>query len=162
MGDRIRFRVFAEMIAERFPDRSARIADVASGNGGMQSALRAAGYENVVSFDKRKRNAKGRPSFVYGHFDFMKADPDFDVVIGMHPDGGTEHIIKYALLNDRSFMVCPCCPIMANGHRFHGHYGEWMAHLNALSARSKLTTENIRLPMQGRNIVIVGTSRKSL
>ena len=54
MGD-VRHRAFADLITDLWPDRRARIADVAGGKGYRLAELYRRGYRNVVTFDKRGR-----------------------------------------------------------------------------------------------------------
>lgn len=152
MGDPRRFDVFADEIARRCPDRSTRIVDVAAGKGGMHAALYRLGYRNVVCFDRRPRKAH-RP---YYRHELFRADiPErFDFVIGMHPDGGTDEAIEYALRNDVPYLVVPCCT-RPSAWRYDGPTDQdaWISHL--VSRSGALMT---RLPMNGANRMLVGGS----
>jgi hypothetical protein len=162
MGDPKRFDLFASAVEVRHPDRSTRIADVASGKGGLHAALWTRGYKNVTSWDKRKRNAKMRPGFRYGLFDHRNATRDYDLVIGMHPDEATDQIVMYAVKHRKPFLVCPCC-IKPTASVFNGSgYDEWVQHLLGLTTDAGgWNIELIDLPMRGRNLVIAGKpSRK--
>ncbi len=156
MGDSMRFRLFTEAIQDRFPDRDAKIADVASGKGQLQAALRQVGYRKVESWDKRPRNAKNRYGYRYGYFDYQNAPRGYGLVVGMHPDEGTDHIIEYACKHRVPFLVCPCC-VMPSASKFEGiGYEEWMRHLIGLAGTRRMEIEILSLPMEGRKEVIVG------
>jgi hypothetical protein len=156
MGDSKRFRLFAEMITQFFPERDASIADVASGKGQLQAILRQSGYRDIVSWDKRHRNAKTRRGYHYGHFDYRSAPRGYELVIGMHPDEGTDHIIQYACKHRTPFIVCPCC-VKPSASTFQAiGYDGWMGHLIGLAEAGRMAVDVISLPMEGRKEVIIG------
>lgn len=68
MGDTRRFRLMADLIARNVSDRSIPVADVAGGKGYLQAELRQRGFRDVISFDKRKKMAKGRKHQRYEWF----------------------------------------------------------------------------------------------
>lgn len=157
MGDKRRFDLFAGKIAKHIgPD--ARIADVAGGKGYLQAALYERGYRHVTTWDKRRELARGRRRTKWGYFIWNKAPRDYDAVVGMHPDGATDHIIRYAAYRRVPFLVCPCC-IVPSSDAFWGQYnfGAWVDHLVGLAERHQMQTVVDMLPMDGRNLVIVGT-----
>jgi hypothetical protein len=156
MGDPARFRLFAETVEQQFSDRTAQIADVAAGKGYLQAALYQRGYRNIVSWDKRPRNAKNRHGYHYGYFDYRSAPRGYDLVIGMHPDEGTDHIIQYACKHRIPFIVCPCC-VKPSASRFQDiGYDGWLRHLIGLAEAGRMNVEVFSLPMEGRKQVIVG------
>lgn len=61
MGDPARFRLFADLIRNRFSD-GLTVCDVAGGNGMLRSQLFSRGFSDVTTVDKRQRLAKGRPA----------------------------------------------------------------------------------------------------
>jgi hypothetical protein len=139
-----------------FPERDARIADVASGKGQLQAELRLSGYGTIESWDKRPRNAKTRHGYRYGYFDYRNAPRGYDLVIGMHPDEGTDHIIQYACKHRTPFIVCPCC-VKPSASQFQDiGYEGWMRHLIGLAETGRMAVEVISLPMLGRKEVIIG------
>ena len=151
MGDVLRFKAFADRISKNFPNRSLRIADVAGGKGFLQMELRSLGYSNIVSWDKRKKFANPAKLFYkYGYFDYRSAPADYDLVVGMHPDQGTDHIIGYSNLHRIPFVVCPCC-ITPSAFPFHG--GDWITHLTKLA---KADTIRLNLKIQGKSEVLIG------
>lgn len=161
MGDKRRFREFAALIAARFPDRSARVADVAGGKGHLQAALRELGYTSIVSFDKRPGMAKPhrRSFYRYQWFSFNRNAGEFDLVAAMHPDEGTDHAVLYAVKNRVPFVVCPCC-VRPSATCFWDQksFLGWVRHLTALASETHCVQEAM-LPIQGRSLVLVGSIR---
>lgn len=150
MGDPRRFLKFSLFVSDHFPDRNLRIADVAGGKGYLQSELRRLGYKDVVSFDRRRRNANpNRQKFYrYEFFDGNNHQGEFDLVLGMHPDDGTDHIIDYSNKNNVPFAVCPCC-IRPSAIPYDRNV-PWIDHLlnfanGAKSAKIEITGKNIVL-----------------
>lgn len=156
MGDVQRFDLLANLIDLHFPDRNARIADIAGGKGQLQAALRARGYRNILSIDKRPSYARGRSMYRYGWFDWRTTEA-FDVVVGMHPDEGTDHIVKYGRTHGVPWIVCPCCvrPSAAPYGDGANDYWRWLAHLRVLGGGAA-NVRTLSLPMDGRRIVLAG------
>jgi hypothetical protein len=160
MSDPKRFRRFASLIHETFPDTSMRIADVAGGKGHLQAALRQLGYESVVSFDKRRGYSKRQRQKFYRYqwFDCRKMAGEFDLVVGMHPDSGTDHIIEYGRINRVPFVVCPCCAI-PSASTFWGSlsaYKDWLEHLEKLAKAAANEVIIKDLGIAGRSVVLIG------
>jgi hypothetical protein len=158
MGDPRRFDLFATEIAKRFPDQKLNVVDVAGGKGYLLMSLYQRGYRNVTTWDKRHKNAKDRPGYRYGYFDCCNAPPDYDLVVGMHPDQGTDHIIMYAVKHRVPFLVCPCC-VMPSAAEYGGrqsNYTDWMRHLVGVAKRGRMRVEVFPLRMTGRQQVIFG------
>lgn len=156
MGDRNRFHLFADLIAQEFPDRAISIADVASGNGKLQAALRMRGYNEITSWDRQRRNAKGRRGYRFGLFDYRNASRAYDLVIGMHPDEATDQIILYAGKHGKPFVVCPCCIKPSVSHFEDIGFAGWLRHLRKLGEQDGLTVTDTALPMYGRANVLIG------
>ena len=155
MGDARRFDEFAGLIARNFPDRSTHIADVAGGKGGLKAALYQKGYKNVDIWDRRPRNIKKRRGMKYGLFDYKSAPRKYGLVVGMHPDGGTDQIIHYATRQKVPFVVCPCCAIPSVGP-FYGEPHQWFDHIAQLAKRGGMKVFETVLPIKGKNRVLVG------
>ena len=163
MGDPRRFDAFADYIVRHWPDRTLSIADVAGGKGGLQAALRQRGYDSVVSFDRRHKYANpGRTQYRYGLFGPNIRD-NFALVVGMHPDGGTDAALAYALARRVPCAVVPCCavptvwpfPIRRGSQRLRGsEYHAWMRHLagRAENAGAGIVVDALRIG--GRNLVL--------
>lgn len=163
MGDSRRFDLFADRIASRF-DATLKIADVAGGKGYLQAALYQRGFRDVLSWDRRRKYAKGNRgrNYRYGYFDFRSAPRDYDLVCGMHPDQGTDHIIQYALKHRKPFAVCPCC-IMPSAVPYGGPsslYARWCDHLIQMAQNGGFIVDVGMLPMRGRNVFIIGSPKK--
>jgi len=156
MGDSRRFSLMADLVRQYVPRRDTLIADVAGGGGGLQAALRGLGYRNVLSIDRRQKYASGRSGYRYGLFNYKYSDT-FGLVVGMHPDEATDHIVLYGRERNIPWIVCPCCvrPSAASYGDGRNDYHRWIAHLRALGGGStKVVTVN--LPMTGRGIVLLG------
>jgi hypothetical protein len=155
MGDARRFRLLADLVHERFAAyRKSKIADVAPGKGQLQAELRRRGFRNIISFDKRKGFAGDREIYRYGYFN-CRSTERFDMVVGMHPDEGTDHIVLYGRWFSVPWVVCPCCvrPSGAEYGSGANDYWRWVAHLRAIGGGPSLV-DTITLPMAGRNIVL--------
>lgn len=155
MGDARRFEHMAEFIAARFPV-SRRIADVAGGTGQLQAELRRRGFQDIVTYDKRKKKCAGPGrNYHYGLFDYRSAARGYDLVIGMHPDGGTDHIIGYATKHKVPFVLCPCC-IIPSAFPYSGpkEFKPWVNHLRGLAPGFAIETQWLHIT--GRNLVLVG------
>lgn len=148
MGDRRRHSVFADFIARRWPDRSIRIADVAGGKGELQTKLWLRGYENVVTIDKRQDRWTERNHYRYGLFTVGDA-PEFDLLVGMHPDAASDVILAAALEHRLPAAIVPCCP-RPGVWEFSGHHSAWIDHLIERSGAWR--TE---LPIKGANTVLI-------
>ncbi len=157
MGDSRRFDLFADVVARRFLNRAASIADVAGGKGLLRGALHRRGFGRVVTIDRRQRLAKGRPGTRYGLFDGAREPAGFDLVVGMHPDAATDHIIVYAARHGVPFAVCPCC-VIPSALPFAGptSYAGWTRHLARLACGFGFDVEDLELPMRGCATVLVG------
>lgn len=165
MGDPRRFHHFASLIATAFPDTSLRIADVAAGKGKLKAELYRRGYRRVTAWDRRHKLAKRRPGQHYQLFDHRLAPRDYQLVVGMHPDGATDEIIMYAARHRVPFVVCPCCVIPSAtaksfdgraGHHSNADYQGWMRHLISVARQSRFAVAEITLPIEGRSRVIIG------
>jgi hypothetical protein len=161
MGDKRRFKEFALLIAKLYPDKSLTIADVAGGKGQLQMELRCLGYRNVVTFDKRNkktvvRKARRKMQYKQKWFDSRIAT-SYDLIIGMHPDEATDHIIIEASKRRVPFLVCPCCiEPSAVTYRDRRTYKAWYGHLKSLAHRLKYRTNDKYLNIRGKNKVLVG------
>jgi hypothetical protein len=157
MGDPARFRAMADLVEAEFPDRAARIADVAAGEGQLRAELHRRGYRHVTSWDRRRgRQAKGRPGYRHQLFTFEQADRNYDLVVALHPDQATDHAICYAAMRRVPCVVCPCCvtpsAVPYDGRRTHE---AWNAHLITLALARRMRVLTLALPIRGRAFVIV-------
>lgn len=156
MGDKRRFNVLADFIAERVP-RMARIADIAAGKGHLSLALRERGFLNVVAFEPAPRGATSAVAHLplrAQPFDMDDAQ-DFDVLVGLHPDQATEEIVCGAGRHDVRMFLLPCCikptrSVMWQPHNSRG----WIEHLLLLAHKHGLRPERTSLPINGRNVLL--------
>ena len=155
MGDKSRFRLMADLIAQRI-SVDARVADVAGGKGGLQAEMFLRGFRSVVSWDKRPKCAGPRRNYRHGLFDYRSAPRDYDAVVGMHPDGGTDHIVAYAVKHRKPFLVCPCCVVPSASRLEDIGYDGWVRHLAKMATDAAFKVETVTLPMIGRNLVLAG------
>jgi hypothetical protein len=156
VGDSRRFSLMADLVRKYVPDRKIVIGDVAGGGGGLQAALRGLGYRNVLSIDRRRKYASGRSGYRYGLFSYKYSDT-FGLVVGMHPDEATDHIVLYGQERNIPWIVCPCCvrPSAVPYGDGRNDYHRWIAHLRALGG-GPAKVETVNLPMAGRRIVLLG------
>lgn len=155
MGDRRRHLVFADFIAERWPDRNLRIADVAGGHGALQSKLWLKGYKNIVTFDKRQKRWTERSHYRYQYFEVDDAK-EFDLLVGMHPDEASDVILSASMKFDIPCAIVPCCP-RPTVWKYGGGRREWIDHLQRKSGAHR-----DKLEMKGANAVLVIGSPPSL
>lgn len=124
--------------------------------GYLNAELHRRGYRRVVTYDTRHDRWTARRHYRYGLF--SAAEPDeFDVVVGMHPDGATDEAIAYAIERRCPFAIVPCC-VQPSAYPFAGprDYTVWLAHLVDLATRGGLAVERATLGIRGRNMVLVG------
>lgn len=159
MGDSRRFDLLADLVARRFPRRGLRVADVAGGAGGLQVALRARGFADVTTYDRcaASRRSRGVTAYVDGWFSHAEG-ARYDLVVGMHPDEGTDHAVLYATRNRVPFVLCPCC-VKPHAAPLRGarDFRSWVAHLTRLANDGGHRVEQALLPMRGMGTVLVGT-----
>ena len=156
MGDSKRFDLFGKLISKQL-DPAMSIVDVAGGKGYLQASLRQLGYSKIETWDKRLATARKvhRNGYRFGYFDFKTA-PKYDAVVAMHPDEGTDHCILYAGLHRVPAIICPCC-IKPSAVQFwdNRNYTKWLKHLMTLAENQNLNVEQFKLPMNGKNDVLV-------
>jgi len=159
MGDSRRFDLFSKLISEYVP-KDFKVVDVAGGKGYLQAAMRQLGYKNIVSWDKRKKYASNRRGYRYGYF-FYTTNEQYDAVVAMHPDDGTDHAIMYAVKNRVIAIVCPCC-IKPDACAYWGPkaFGEWKQHLVGLG--KDMVVKKKRLRMNGKNEVLIFIPKEQL
>jgi hypothetical protein len=153
MGDTARFRAFADFVADRWPDREMRIADVAGGKGYLNAELFRRGYRNVITYDKRKDRWTIRKHYRYELFT-ANSERGFELVLGMHPDEATDQIIAYAARRRVPFAIVPCC---ARPSAYPYDWSRpWRNHLIRLARAEGFEVERSILPITGAAVVLVG------
>lgn len=108
-----------------------------------------------------ERAAKPRSGYRYGWFDHRSAPRDYALVVGMHPDEGTDEIIAYAAKHRVPFCVCPCC-VKPHAAAYWGPktFAPWVDHLARLAQDRGMEVTEAALPMVGRNLVLIGRPRR--
>jgi hypothetical protein len=155
MGDKHRFEVFAKFVANILP-KNYRIADIASGGGCLQYELRKLGFLMVTSWDNRHiKNRLPNQTYVRKYFDYTRVSPKhYDAIIGLHPDGATDHIVLWAATYGKKAIVVPCCAI-PSASNFNG--GEWISHLKQLVKNKQRKVIEQTLKIKGKNTVLIIT-----
>lgn len=155
MGDKRRFNLLAEFIKARVP-QSARIADVAAGKGYLSLALKERGYNRITAFEPEPRRCVIRGLPLLARRFQMTDAAQFDVIVGMHPDGATEEIICGAGKYDKEMFLVPCCAKTSitsyggNGNKFF----PWLNHLIKLCHTNRLEIQRTTLKMDGKNVIL--------
>ena len=162
MGDKARFPVFADFLVGTFEGVS-RVADVAGGGGYLSIELSRRGLISTVVDPRRtglpRRVKKGfhkiaRAGGFAGTFNRIEEPIEsvelasYDLLVGMHPDGATESIVRAAVLHQKPFAVVPCCVFASDG--MHRSFDEWLVFLVSLAPGSRI----VSLPFGGPNQVV--------
>jgi SAM-dependent methyltransferase len=108
-GRPYRWTAFARYIQTRYSvDRYRNILDIGCGKDAYTSQeLLKRGYD-VVGIDPRAKEINGL-KIIKDYFNCLKTDVSkYDLLVGLEPCEGTEHIIRSALRNDKEFVVIPC------------------------------------------------------
>lgn len=160
--DRRRFRAFAEFIHTTYPNIG-KVADVGGGRGDVSFFLHELGHDATI-IDSRaarlprwiKRSLR-RESVKQGRLVELPRvvgkvqDTDlqaFDLIVGLHPDEATEHIVRTAIKYNKEFAVVPCCVFPIDGVKRSKE--NWRDYLISLSKDIVTTT----LPIRGENLVL--------
>eukprot|EP00659_Diplonema_papillatum_P020847 gene20847-32150_t len=80
------------------------------------------------------------------------------VIVGIHPDQATDHLVRAALLFEKPFAIIPCCVFptvfserrLASGGRVETH-SDLLAYLSQLAASRGITVRTADLPFVGKN-----------
>ena len=72
----------------------------------------------------------------------------FDLIVALHPDEATEHVVRAAIALGKDFAVVPCCSFPIDGVRRSTE--SWREYLASLSSEIVTT----RLPVDGANTVL--------
>lgn len=161
MGDNRRAHVFANWLVTNFsPEHYPRVADLAGGKGKVSRELEKHGYQPIV-FDRRKESQQGkkyrrRKRDLQAHH-FKKGE--FDLVIGMHPDEITWHVIRLDHENKSPFVVVPCCikpPKQKSGIQIDT-FRQWLNWLRQEAINMGFSVQQTTLNIKGKNILLYGT-----
>ena len=147
MGDPRRFDVVASFIGRNFPvQRYPCVADVAGGKGDLKRLLIEKGYKSKT-FDSRWGK--------HGYF-FRRMAEEWNLIVGLHPDGATEEIAHSALTTP--VVLIPCCHLGWNGPESHGS-PSMTETVRRLWRRLRVPYRETLLNMSGKNVVL-WTERK--
>lgn len=167
VNDRRRFRAFACFIHKMYP-QVRTVADVAGGRGNVSYFLRDLGYDATVIDDRvtrlpswmhremRKESVKQGRLMEIPRIVKRVQDVDlrpFDLIVGLHPDEATEHVVREALEHGKDFAIVPCCVFPSDGIKRSKE--DWCTYLMSLSA-DIITTS---LPIEGSNRVLYRCSQ---
>lgn len=171
-----RAHVFASFLVERFAlAEESLVLDVAGGRGDLCFELSALRGVPCVSVDPRGRKLSKRQrvflkkqsdrdgdeqwgSHIRNLFDadfFAGSREDLkgrvSIIVGLHPDEATEHIVDCALKEQMPFAIVPCCvfPIAGGSMSFK----DWCDYLQAKDGRIRRDY----LDCQGKNLVLYCT-----
>ncbi len=155
MGDSRRFDIFAKFIARNF-NKHMRVADIAGGKGYLNLALRQAGFENVITFDIR--NVRVRKVDYKRRLFNNSIKEEFDLLVGLHPDEATDHIIMEAAKRKIPFVIVPCCvkPDAATYWGSKSSERDWLKHLTKLAEKQGFEVIELTLKINGKNKVLMG------
>lgn len=155
MGDQRRFDLFAKLAKKHF-DREMKIVDVAGGKGYLQLAMREQGFSSITTWDVRSSCTRPKIyDYRYQYFDYQTKE-DYQGVIAMHPDEGTDHALLYAVTRKVPALISPCC-IKPHAVTFWGKhkYDLWCQHLEKLVTDNNCYYKWTRLRMSGRNDALI-------
>ena len=165
MGDPRRFLTFADLIARNSSGREQRIVDIAGGYGSLRAALCRYGFHSVTTFDPRQYKGREKPrcarvrrcdpgqSHYLKLFDYRK-ERGFNLVVAMHPDGGTDHAVMYAREHQCPAFICPCCVVPSAAPYSQGRSKTlWRRHLQQLAGN--MIAQWVDLPIAGDAAVLI-------
>lgn len=160
---------FLDWILGTFSESSLKLGDgvldVGGGKGDVCRALSARGIRCTL-VDPREKHPADEPFErrvqMFDHETF-EARP-YSLVIGMHADQGTEHVVRYALKHNLSFAVVPCCvfPREFPNREFRGGgvngYRTFFKYLRSLCTAAAGGASVARLDFKGRNTILYRTA----
>lgn len=153
MGDPLRFTALADYIYEYF-NTSTSIADIAGSKGKLQVALRNRNFNKVETYD-----LEGFPSCsglkITKELYRVSNPKSYDLLVGLHPDEATDHIILGALYKRIPFVIVPCCK-MPNAVPKLNKRISWVDHLILLAERGSFKVSTTELPIRGKNLLLHG------
>ncbi len=155
MGDPKRFIYFADLIARNSSGREQRIVDIAGGYGSLRAALRRYGFKEITTFDPRDKVRRCDPGQHHYKrlFDYRK-ERGYNMVVAMHPDGGTDQAVMYAKERQCPAFICPCCIVPTAAPYSQGRSKAlWKKHLQQLAGN--MIAEWVQLPISGESDVLI-------
>lgn len=169
MGDARRFKSFADLIAITIKSRDYSVVDVAGGRGSLRAALYNHGFNRITTFDPREYSGRDKPrparvrrcdpgqKHMLRLFDWRREN-GYNLVVAMHPDGGTDHSVLYAAAHKVPAIICPCC-ILPTAAPFTQRRSkeQWKRHLVQLA--QGMDHRWVNMPISGDNEVLILTPR---
>ena len=161
-NDSRRFCAFADFIHNTYPTVKT-VADIAGGRGNLSYYLHKLGYNSTIidsRFTKlpawmiktlRKLSVKKGKLIEIPRIVNKVQDVDlssFDLVVGLHPDEATEHVIIKAIKYNKSFAIVPCCVFPIDGKKRSEI--NWIEYLASLAPNIK----EAELPINGARKVL--------
>lgn len=143
---------FAALIKEHLPPTIyPDLYDIGGGTGGLNLILTAWGYQ-VVTIDPKTQN---RAVFHRRQMFTLNYPVSTNAIVGLHPDGATEIIIRQAANHGIPFAIVPCCvmPILTN---FKGDEAAWIKHLLNYADNLGFDAQEFTLTAPGKNVAIMG------
>ena len=156
MGDPNRFQVFSQFVARNFSP--CKVADVAGGIGLTSHYLNLLDFQSTVIDPRRIQHSNNIPISYY-HFTQLKRIrsefnasmiPDYDLIVGLHPDQATEVIVHAS--RHVPIAVVPCCNFWT-GVEDHGS-PSLVSTISLCLNKHDIPFRQTALPMSGKNIVI--------
>ncbi len=153
MGDERRFIVFAEWIEKQFSlYRHKNVADIAGGQGTLSIWLKRIGYNTTLYELRKKTNKKVKK--IKQDVSTLHFEPyQYNLIVGLHPDKATWHIIRLAKESKCPFAIVPCCVEPPKGKK---PYKNWMKWLNYEAHSMGFNTYVTQLNFRGKNEVLKG------
>ena len=162
MGDKRRFRIFAQFIQDTFP-QAINVADIAGGHGELSFWLSEMGKCPVIidprdaiipRWVRRTLRKRALHTGVETPIARIVAPVEqvdlgrFDLLAALHPDEATEPALRAALHYDIDFAIVPCCVFPIDGIKRSRQ--EWMAYLASQAPGIQITA----LPINGANMAL--------
>jgi hypothetical protein len=151
MGDSRRFKAISDLICRNF--KPCKVADVAGGGGMLSFELAQKGFDCTV-IDPRKtdlpkeyrlKHRRGHKTFKRERKLFTRGDAiDYDLIIGLHPDGATKEICISSLT--KPVFIVPCC------NHWEGTTGDMVRVVDKFLTRNNVAYRMVSLPIRGQHI----------
>lgn len=156
MASNGRNRIFADFIKKQFPSCPENILDVACGDGRLSVQLsQTFPFAEVTGIDPKPRGNKRRIKIFKGTFPHRVKINEYDLIVGMHPDGATWPIVEKCCLHKIPFAVVPCCLVHVPPSFSGGNMHSWVRYIVSYSQHHGMTTMHNVLKMRGANQVVV-------
>ena len=157
MADNQRNRIFAEFLRRQFSNHPKSILDVACGDGRLTVALsKVFSFSEVVGVDPKPGGNKGKAKFLRGLFPERVKVEQYDLIVGMHPDGATWPIVEESCKRRIPFAVVPCCLKHVPPSFPGGNIYRWVKYIITYAEACNMRVTSTTLSMRGANQVVLG------